>query len=46
MKFVEGSNMVFITAGMGGDTGTGAALVIAREAGILTVEIVTKLVLF
>ena len=41
----EGSNMVFITAGMGGGTGTGAAPVIARaarEAGILTVGVVTK----
>lgn len=42
---VEGSNMVFITAGMGGGTGTGAAPVIAeaiREQGILTVGVVTK----
>ncbi len=42
---VQGSNMVFITAGMGGGTGTGAAPVIARaarEAGILTVGVVTK----
>jgi cell division protein FtsZ len=40
-----GSNMVFITAGMGGGTGTGAAPVIARaarESGILTVGVVTK----
>ena len=40
-----GSNMVFITAGMGGGTGTGAAPVIARQAreqGILTVGVVTK----
>ena len=40
----DGSKMVFITAGMGGGTGTGAAPVIAREAkamGILTVGIVT-----
>jgi cell division protein FtsZ len=40
-----GSHMVFITAGMGGGTGTGAAPVIARavrEAGILTVGVVTK----
>ena len=40
-----GSNMVFITAGMGGGTGTGAAPVIAqaaREHGILTVGVVTK----
>lgn len=42
---LEGSNMVFITAGMGGGTGTGAAPVIARAAkdiGILTVAVVTK----
>jgi len=42
---LEGSNMVFITAGMGGGTGTGAAPVIARaarERGILTVGVVTK----
>jgi len=42
---IEGSNMVFITAGMGGGTGTGAAPVIARfakERGILTVGVVTK----
>lgn len=40
-----GSHMVFITAGMGGGTGTGAAPVvaeIARELGILTVAVVTK----
>jgi cell division protein FtsZ len=45
MASVEGANMVFITAGMGGGTGTGAAPVIARaarEAGILTVGVVTK----
>jgi cell division protein FtsZ len=45
MAALEGSNMVFITAGMGGGTGTGAAPVIARaarEAGILTVGVVTK----
>ena len=45
LKFVDGANMVFITAGMGGGTGTGAAPVIARiarEAGILTVGVVTK----
>src|SRR3984885_9577494 len=43
--YVEGSNMVFITAGMGGGTGTGAASVVARiakEQGILTVGVVTK----
>ncbi len=42
---IQGSNMVFITAGMGGGTGTGAAPVvarIAREQGILTVAVVTK----
>lgn len=42
---IEGSHMVFITCGMGGGTGTGAAPVIARaakEAGILTVGVVTK----
>ena len=45
MHALDGSNMVFITAGMGGGTGTGAAPVIARaarEAGILTVGVVTK----
>lgn len=45
IKHIEGSNMVFITAGMGGGTGTGAAPVIARaarEAGVLTVGVVTK----
>jgi len=42
---LEGAHMVFITAGMGGGTGTGAAPVIARaarEQGILTVGVVTK----
>ena len=42
---IKGADMVFITAGMGGGTGTGAAPVvaqIAREMGILTVGIVTK----
>lgn len=45
MSCIEGSDMVFITAGMGGGTGTGAAPVIAsisKELGILTVCIVTK----
>jgi len=45
MRHFEGANMVFITAGMGGGTGTGAAPVVARaarEAGILTVGVVTK----
>ncbi len=42
---LQGSNMVFVAAGMGGGTGTGAAPVIAaaaREQGILTVGVVTK----
>ena len=45
VKLLEGNNMVFITAGMGGGTGTGAAPVIARlarERDILTVGVVTK----
>ncbi len=45
LDHLEGANMVFITAGMGGGTGTGAAPVIARaarEAGMLTVGVVTK----
>ena len=44
-KALESTDMVFITAGMGGGTGTGAAPVvaeIAREAGVLTVGVVTK----
>lgn len=44
-KELEGANMVFITAGMGGGTGSGAAPVVARLAkakGILTVGVVTK----
>ncbi len=44
-KILEGTDMVFITAGMGGGTGTGAAPIVAdlaREAGILTVGVVTK----
>jgi len=44
-ELLEGADMVFITAGMGGGTGTGAAPVvadIAREMGILTVAVVTK----
>lgn len=44
-KAMEGADMVFITAGMGGGTGTGAAPVIAeiaREIGALTVAVVTK----
>ncbi len=42
---IEGAHMVFITAGMGGGTGTGAAPVVAevaRSMGILTVAVVTK----
>lgn len=45
MSCLEGADMVFLTAGMGGGTGTGAAPVIARaarESGILTVGVVTK----
>jgi cell division protein FtsZ len=45
MDHLAGAHMVFITAGMGGGTGTGAAPVIARaskEQGILTVGVVTK----
>lgn len=44
-EFMTGTDMVFITAGMGGGTGTGAAPVIAevaREMGVLTVAVVTK----
>ena len=44
-KYLEGCNMVFIAAGMGGGTGTGAAPVLAklaRERDILTVGVVTK----
>jgi len=44
-ELLEGSDMVFITAGMGGGTGTGAAPVvaqIAKDMGILTVAVVTK----
>ena len=45
MEFLDGAHMVFVAAGMGGGTGTGAAPVIARaarERGILTVAVVTK----
>jgi len=45
LDLIKGSNMLFITAGMGGGTGSGAAPVIARaarEMGILTVGVVTK----
>ena len=44
-EFLEGAHMVFITAGMGGGTGTGAAPIIAqaaKEIGALTVAVVTK----
>ena len=44
-KVLENTDMVFITAGLGGGTGTGAAPIIAdlaREAGVLTVGVVTK----
>ena len=44
-EILEGADMVFVTAGMGGGTGTGAAPVVAevaREMGILTVAVVTK----
>lgn len=45
LKVLEGADMVFVTAGMGGGTGTGAAPVVAqlaKEMGILTVGVVTK----
>ncbi|MBI3503446.1 MAG: cell division protein FtsZ [Proteobacteria bacterium] len=45
LEHIQGSHMVFVAAGMGGGTGTGAAPVIARacrEHGILTVGVVTK----
>ena len=45
VKLLQGADMVFVTAGMGGGTGTGAAPVIAqlaKEMGILTVGVVTK----
>ncbi len=44
-KVLEGTHMVFVTAGMGGGTGTGAAPIVAktaRDMGILTVGVVTK----
>ena len=47
--FLQGSDMIFITAGMGGGTGTGGAPVIARvarEVGALTVGVVTKPFIF
>ena len=45
IELIQGSDMLFITAGMGGGTGTGAAPVVAqvaKELGILTVAVVTK----
>lgn len=45
MEALKGADMIFITAGMGGGTGTGAAPIvaeIARELGVLTVGVVTK----
>ncbi len=45
LRAIEDANMVFITAGMGGGTGTGSAPIIAkaaRESGVLTVGVVTK----
>jgi cell division protein FtsZ len=45
VELIDGADMVFITAGMGGGTGTGGAPVvaqIAREMGVLTVAVVTK----
>jgi cell division protein FtsZ len=45
IELIEGSDMIFITAGMGGGTGTGAAPIVAqvaKELGILTVAVVTK----
>lgn len=49
VEALKGSHMVFITAGMGGGTGTGAAPIVAevaREMGILTVAVVTKPFMF
>ena len=45
VEMIDGSDMIFITAGMGGGTGTGAAPIVAqvaKELGILTVAVVTK----
>lgn len=45
MSMVRGADLVFVTAGMGGGTGSGAAPVVAecaKEAGALTVGVVTK----
>jgi cell division protein FtsZ len=47
-QHLEGTDMVFVTAGMGGGTGTGAAPVVAevaKEMGILTVGVVTTLLI-
>ena len=44
-ELIDGADMVFLTAGMGGGTGTGAAPIfaeVAKELGILTVAVVTK----
>ena len=44
-RLIEGADMVFVTCGMGGGTGTGAAPIVAglaKEMGILTVGVVTK----
>ncbi len=44
-KVLEGADMVFVTAGLGGGTGTGSAPIVAsvaKEAGVLTVAVVTK----
>lgn len=48
-EVLEGSDMIFVTAGMGGGTGTGAAPIfaqVAKELGILTVAVVTKPFIF
>lgn len=49
LESIQGADMIFITAGMGGGTGTGAAPIvaeIAKELGILTVGVVTKPFIF
>ena len=49
LQAIKGADMIFITAGMGGGTGTGAAPIvaeIARDQGILTVGVVTRPFLF
>ena len=48
-EMIQGADMLFVTAGMGGGTGTGAAPIvaeIAREMGVLTVAVVTKPFMF